>query len=75
MQTQARLSREMEIWDKYKLGIRAGKYKLEARTGKYKFGARGRARGPRNKQRAGGWEIQIPNIRLLLFICLLLFHF
>ena len=68
----------MEVWGKYKLGVRAGKYKLgartgkyklEARTGKYKFGARGWARGPATKERAGCREIQIPNIRQAFFLC------
>ena len=47
----------MEIWDKYKLGIRAGKYKLEARTGKYKFGARGR--GTSKEPGAGKYKYRI----------------
>ena len=45
---------------------RAGKYKLGTRAVIYKFGAgvefqgRGLSSGPGTKQRAGGWEIQIP---------------
>ena len=41
---------------KYKLEARAGKHKLGARAGKYKLGGRARA---------GGLEIQIPNVKPL----------
>ena len=51
---------------KYKLGARAGKHKLGTKAGKYKLGTwAGKHKlgsGPAAKQRAGGQEIQIPEL-------------
>ena len=50
---------------KYKLKARAGKHKLEARAGKHKLGARAGKYKLGGRARAGGLEIQIPNVKPL----------